>query len=149
MADVNPTQSEADALMALEKQRVDDRAWPYPGYGDRVSIPLQSQDKREDFVLDISRGQIALQRGKYQERARHVVVLVRLDFGGPPHQNPDGKEISCPHLHVYREGYGDKWALPVPATDFPDPSDLWRTLQDFMRYCNITQPPIIKKGLFV
>jgi hypothetical protein len=149
MADFNLTQAEAEALMALEKGRIDEREWPYPGYGDRISIPLHSLDKREDFIMDISRSQINLNRGKYQERARVTVILVRLDLGGAPHQNPDGKEILCPHVHVYREGYGDKWASPLSATDFSDPSDLWRTLADFMRYCHITQPPRIKKGLFV
>lgn len=52
------------------------------------------------------------------------------------------------HLHVYREGYGDKWAIPVPPERFPDILDLWQLLQDFMRFCNITEPPFIEKGLF-
>jgi len=77
-----------------------------------------------------------------------VVVLVRLDFGGHPHRNPDGEEILSPHLHIYKEGYGDKWAIPVPTDRFPNMDDLWKTLEDFMRFCNITEPPFIEKGLF-
>jgi hypothetical protein len=38
---------------------------------------------------------------------------MRLDLDGPPHRNPDDEEIPWPHLHVYREGYGDKWASPA------------------------------------
>jgi hypothetical protein len=34
------------------------------------------------------------------------------------------------------------------ADGFPDMNDLWRTLEDFMRYCNITEPPFIERGLF-
>jgi len=116
--------------------------------GGSICIPLIAADKREHFLLDISRSRIDLLKGKYQNRARQVVVLVRLDFGGAPHRNPDDEEIACPHLHVYREGYGDRWAVPIPMDSFPNVADLWQTLQDFMRYCNITQPPSIQRGLF-
>jgi hypothetical protein len=107
-----------------------------------------SVDKREHFLLDVSRGRIDLLKGKYQKRGRHVIVLVRLDFGGAPHRNPDGQEIACPHLHLYRQGFGDKWAAAVPQERFPDTTDLWRLLQDFMRFCNITRPPIFRRGVF-
>lgn len=148
MAEINITQAEADALIAMEKRRVDDTRWNYPGLGGSISIPLISNDKRENFLLDVSRGKIDLLKGTYQNRARQIIVLIRLDFGGQPHRNPDGQEISSPHLHLYREGYGDKWAAPVPADRFPKMSDLWQTLQDFMSFCNITEPPFIERGLF-
>ena len=38
------TQSEADALIALEKRRADDNRWRYAGMGGGVSIPLASTD---------------------------------------------------------------------------------------------------------
>ena len=113
-----------------------------------MSIPLMSANKRENFILDVSRGKIDLVKGTYQNRSRQVIVLIRLDFGGRPHRNPDGQEIASPHLHLYREGYGDKWAASVPVESFPDTSDLWRLLDDFMRFCNITEPPSIQRGLF-
>lgn len=91
---------------------------------------------------------INLLKGTYQTRSRQVVVLVRLDFGGPPHRNPDGQEIASPHIHIFREGYADKWAFPVLPENFPNLNDLFQTLQDFYAYCNITQPPQIYKGLF-
>jgi hypothetical protein len=149
MAEINLTQSEADLLLALEKHRVDEQQWDYPGLGGQIRIPLISADKREDFFLDIERGSINLAKGKYQNRARHVVILARLDFGGSPHQNPDGEIIPCPHLHLYREGFGDKWAFAIPPDKFSNPTDPWQALQDFMRYCNITQPPLIRQGLFI
>lgn len=49
---------------------------------------------------------------------------------------------------MYREGYGDKWALPVPVDRFGNLADVWQTLSDFMGFCNITQPPRIQQGLF-
>ncbi len=98
-------------------------------------------------MLDLSRGRINLAKGKYQNRGRQVTVLVRLDFGGPPHRNPDGEEVGSPHLHLYREGFGDKWAKPVPKEQFLDLSDPRQTLEDFMRLCNIVEPPIIRRGM--
>lgn len=148
MADIDLTQAEADALIAMEKHRSTDERYDYPAAGGSLVIPLQSADKREQFVLDISRGRIDLLRGKYQNRARQAIVLVRLDFGGPPHRNPDDQEMACPHLHLYREGYGDKWAMAVPIDRFPRMQDLWGTLLDFMRFCNITLLPKIERGLF-
>ena len=46
-------------------------------------------------------------------------------------------------------GYGDKWAVDVPVEHFPRVSDdLWGTLEDFMRFCRVTMPPYIERGLF-
>ena len=149
MPDIHLTQAEANALIAIDKYRIDSSPWEYPSFGGSIRIPLSSADKREDFHLDIRRGKIDLLKGTYQNRARNVVVLVRLDFGGQPHRNPDGEEIASPHLHLYREGYGDKWAMPVPSNNFPKLSDLSQTLNDFMKFCNIVQPPLIQRGLFV
>lgn len=148
MVEINLTQDEADTLIAMPKVRVNDDEEEYPGTGGMVVILLTSQDKRENFLLDIRRGRIDLMKGTYQNRGRQVVVLVRLDFGGSPHRNPDGEVIECPHLHVYREGYGDKWAVPVPGDQFSDIANAWQTLQDFMLYCNIVEPPNITRGLF-
>ncbi len=55
MADLNITQAEADKLIAMEKRAVDDKDWFFPAPGERVSIPLTSLDKRETFVLDVTR----------------------------------------------------------------------------------------------
>lgn len=148
MPEINLTQAEADALIAMAKHRVDNVESDYPDLGGGISVPLVSADRREQFVLDLRRGRIDLGRGTYQNRGRQVVVLVRLDFGGAPHRNPDGEEIASPHLHLYREGYGDKWAVPVPGDRFEDVRDPWRTLNDFMRYCNVVEPPVIRRGLF-
>ena len=148
MAEILLNQADADALLAMEKIRIDDTAYDYPGLGGTLKITLQSLDKREAFILDISRSQINLVKGKYQNRARSVVILARLDFGGAPHRNPNDEEIPCPHLHLYREGFGDKWATPVPPEIFRNIDDRWQLLQDFMRFTNITAPPDIIQGIF-
>lgn len=148
MPEIHLTQPEADALLAMEKHRLDTTQYDYPGLGGAIRIPLTSPDKREAFVLDVSRGQINLKKGTYQNRARGVVILARLDFGGQPHRNPDDVEVASPHLHLYREGFGDKWAFPIPPDAFPQLADSWATLQDFLRFINVTVPPDIIPSLF-
>lgn len=148
MTDIVLSQSEADVLIGMPKFRVDDAEWQYPDFGGKISVPLTGENKREKFFLDISRSKIDLSKGKYQNRARQIIILVRLDFGGAPHRNPDGHEVACPHLHVYHEGYGDKWAISAPENAFPRIEDRWQTLHDFMNYCNITEPPRFGRGLF-
>lgn len=143
----NLTQAEADALLALEKRRADKDKWDYPGRGSEIRIPLISTDKRESFLLRLYRSQCTLtRRGTYQTLCRKIVILARLDFCGRPHTNPDGKQIGPTHLHLYREGFGDKFAFPVPGDYFSNLQDLWQTLEDFMRFCNIVEPPDIRRG---
>jgi hypothetical protein len=77
MADINLMQGEADKLRAMEKRSIDEKNWTFPGPGDRVSIPLISLDKRESFLLDVTRASIRLTKANYQNRARAVVILMR------------------------------------------------------------------------
>ena len=163
MADIDIRQDEADALIAMEKHCVEDKSWLFPTAGDRLSIPLVSPDKRENFMLDITRATIRLTKATYQNRARQAIILMRLDLDGPPHSNPEdlptgsgyqwlapyaGQITPCPHLHVYVEGYGDKWAIPTPVTRYPNVQDLFSTFEAFMAHCNITRLPQIERGLF-
>jgi hypothetical protein len=132
----------------MEKVRIDDKSIDYPDAGNSVVIPLVSRDRREKFILDISRGKIDLSKGSYQNRVRQVIILVRLDFGGKPHRNPDGQEIDSPHLHLFREGYEDKWAIAMPSDKFSNINDIGSLLDYFMKYCNIIEPPKINMRLF-
>lgn len=156
------TQSEADALISMEKKRTNtDIVW-FPEAGDILSLSLASLDDREVFLLDVNRGRIKLSKCTYQERYRQVEILVRLDVDGPPHTNPDvltvplphlvpynGAEIPCPHLHLYVEGFMDRWAVPASLELFPNTNDLYITLDDFFRYCNVVEPPPVQRKLFL
>jgi hypothetical protein len=142
------TQAEADALLSMEKHRTNDDRVRLPDTGGSVVVPLVSADGVELFHLDISRSRINLAKGKYQNRARVIAILARIDIGGAPHRNPDDIEVPCPHIHLYREGFGDRWAFPVAAEEFANSSDHWQTLMDFVCYCNVTRPPEFERGLF-
>lgn len=146
MADGSLSQADADALLHMEKVRANDDQLDLPDLGGRIEVTLFSRDRREAFSLDINRKRISLKTG-YQTRARQCVVLARLDFAAP-HRNPDGAEIGVPHLHLYREGFGHKWAIPLPDGLLSDPHDAWQVLHDFMTYCRIVQAPNFVRGLF-
>lgn len=70
MADIDLTQEQADVLIAMEKHREENKELDFPGPGERLAIPLVSRDKRENFMLDVTRGQIKLTKATYQNRAR-------------------------------------------------------------------------------
>lgn len=143
-------QDEADNLLKMEKHVVGDATHNFPEHnGGRMEVKLENKEHKEDFILDVSRGRIDLRKITYQNRARKVVILARLDLVGPPHQNPDGQVIGCPHIHYYREGYGDKWAADLPTDIFTNIDDIHMTLEQFMQHCSIITKPFIPQSLFV
>lgn len=141
------TQQEADSLLAMVKRRSNELRTKFPDPGGKLSAELVSADGRESFFLDINRSSVSLSKITYQNRARKIVVLARLDVDGAPHRNPDDVEIPCPHLHLYREGFADKWAVAVPAADFSNLADRGVTLLDFLKFCNVVDPPHIDMSL--
>ena len=136
-------QGEADALLKMAKYRCDDLRHQFPISGGSLRVLLRSKESHEHFGLDISRSRIEMRKNTFQKRARKNTVLVRLDLGGSPHRNPDGVEILCPHIHLYREGYGDKWAYELPK-EFSDLTNIRKTLEEFFEYCNIVEEPYIE-----
>lgn len=155
------TQQEADYLISIPKTRIDNSEYSIPLPGEILKIPIKSIDRREQFIFDINRGRIRLSKCTYQSRARITVVLVRLDVDGPPHTNPtvsevpqeylrtfNGVEIPTPHLHLYVEGFMDKWAIPAPNDKFSDFNDIFTIVTDFLNYLNVQQHPFIRTGLF-
>lgn len=144
MATANLAQHVADALFAMEKHRVSDDMILFNSLGQSENIRLVSSDKTEDFFLDLSRGRQSLIQVSMQNRTKNDVVLVRLDVNGPPHRNPKSKVLlPTPHLHIYRENFGDSWAQPAPTHIFSDLNSELTTLREFMNFCNITKPPNI------
>jgi hypothetical protein len=139
------TQAEADSLIQMQKVFANPRTiFMRPGLDETHEL---IGDNREKFLLDLWRGMIRLSKIKYQTRGRKVIILVRLDIDGSPHSNPDGQKIQGSHLHVYREGYEDKWAFPLDPTVFNNPSDINQTFHDFCQYCNINEIPPFQVGL--
>ena len=95
----------------------------------------------DPVVLDIRRARGAVEKGTIQLRVRTSVVLVRLDYSGPRHKNPDSNWVSGTHLHVYREGFADRWADPPLREHFRDTNSVATMLTDFLTYCRIQIAP--------
>ncbi len=141
------TQAEADYLIGLDKQFVTDDVLILGDTRLEFSRPVVSLDGREQFIVDVWRGTLNLKKYKLQLRARVVIPLVRVDVAGAPHPNPDGNLVLCPHIHLYREGYDDKWAFPLTDYPFRDPDDIIVTFDDFARFCNIQRIPRIQRSM--
>ena len=140
------TQAEANLLIAMRKDFTStDTITIRPGTDE--TFDLIGDDKRERFLLDLWRGTIKLSKVTYQTRSRRSIVLVRLDIEGSPHENPDGDIIACPHIHIYREGFEDKWAYSIDSSLFTNANDIYDALNDFFRYCNIQNVPPIQREL--
>lgn len=140
-------QNEADGLIAMQKLLVERTPIAFPMATDELQIEAKSVNGRESFNFDVNRkGRLKLTKCTYQNRYAVVEILLRLDIDGPPHENPDGHVVPCPHLHVYREGYGDKWAIPAPPA-FSDTADLVDTLRHFLQYANVVDIPPIQRSL--
>ena len=133
MNNIMLTQQEAEKLIAMKKL--------FLGNGTitlnesfNQTIPLISENKQEHFLLDLRQGRIDLKKLICQNRYDEVIQLVRFESKGV-HENPDGEIIRGAHIHIYKEGYGDKFAFPVK--DFEDVEDVLKALTKFCEFCNI------------
>lgn len=141
------SQQEADELMEVEKNIEAKSSITFPMSDDYIYIEAKSINGHDTFLFDVNRkGKIKLRKCTYQERYAQRDILLRLDIDGPTHTNPDGEEVPCPHLHTYREGYGDKWATPLPP-EFKNADNLSKTLRDFLKYANVTKIPHIQMSI--
>lgn len=141
------SQQEADLLINLQKKFSGNEPVILGATALNYTRKLLSIDGREEFHLDIWRGSLNLKKYRFQNRARFVEILVRVDINGSPHKNPDGTTIPCPHIHIYREGYNDKWAYPLAGFPFRDPENIIKTFEDFAKYCNIIEYPDVQGRL--
>jgi hypothetical protein len=150
------TQTESDYLKNLQKRKKTNERLSFPPAGKFLIIPIISLDELENFLIDIHRGRRNFAKCTYQERCRESIVLVRVDINGSQHPNPEattvplqilepynGKIIDCPHMHLYIEGFSDRWAIPIPVDKFSNTDDLIKSLTDFLNYCNVVDKPSV------
>lgn len=79
---------------------------------------------------------------------------MRLDIDGRPHTNPEGTAVGRSHLHVYREGFEERWAIPLAeakAPDggliFPDTAERARLFKAFCAFCHIQDAPAYQEWI--
>jgi len=151
-------QIEADRLFAMPKffvNRVSVIPFPH-GQAFTSEYPLDGAGSREQFILDLERGNRKRARLKFQTRARKIYILARLDIDGRPHRNPPiaphrpDERLVGTHLHLYHEGFADRVAyLPTDLPRFPVPTDgndvSW--LVAFFSFCNVQNVPQIQEEI--
>ena len=133
--------------MAAAKNYTGSQKFNFPEMGQKLHIPLFSEDLREEFLLDVRTMRIDFSKCSLQNRVRKSIVLARLDLGNSVHRNPDKTVVTGNHIHIYKEGFDDKFAYPLPQL-FVDCRDSYDFLEKFMDYCNVKKKPIIERGLF-
>lgn len=158
------TNQQAQVLFNLDKS-TEFSNYILPNLNELLTIKLHSVDthfRDEVFSLDINRKSMVLRKKTFQNRVQNNIVLRRLDFCAG-HHNPsinsipddlDAKIIELMHkyenvrfsqqihIHLYIDGYGEKWAFPITEFDFAVTGDdiIAQTLA-FCSYCNINKLP--------
>lgn len=119
------------------------------GHGSNGMYRLLGKQSGEEFVLDVWRNSIKVTKTTLQNRVKSVFTLARLDVDAAPHTNPDGVKIPGPHVHVYREGYSDRWAIPIEdCGSLLDTSSISQLVYNFCSYCNIDSSNLnVQEGL--
>lgn len=86
----------------------------------------------------------ALRSSDFRTECELLLCWCGLDIDGAPHTNPDGERISGTHLHLFKEGYEDRWAYPVDPNIFTLLSDPGTIFQEFCTFCKIESPPPVQ-----
>lgn len=136
------SQQEADVLLAMIKILMHRGPLKIPEPGNELKLEVVSESENERFIIDINRKGKLKVRCTYQTRYRKSIILLRIDLIGGKHMNPDGTIVECPHIHIYREGFEDRWAYPLnDIMDIKDSFDLIEVLLKFLEYNNIRNIP--------
>ena len=151
------TQAEADRLLQMEKRFVTNEPLELTQtLAMDFTRSLVSMDRREQFSLKVWRSPDIYVRVTYNTTARSSIVLARLDINGRRHRNPpsldqpEGEWLTGTHLHIYREGLGDRFALreeELPQRGFVLPLDLTGGFRSFLRLCGVVAVPQIQLGV--
>lgn len=111
----------------------------------RWSREIVSNEFKQIFLLDYRRGSIELSKFTYNKRYHSNIVLSRYDSEGR-HTNPDGEMFDGPHVHIYKEGYEDKFAYPISALGISEENacSMGEVLKALTNYFNIQNLPEIQ-----
>ncbi len=129
-------------------------SFPFPDEGGKVNLIGSGLLSKTEFLVDINRSSMMLEKITMQERVYQAIPLLRIDLDTKPHHNPDDTMISGNHLHVYREKYGSSFAYELydPTIKKMNPSvDLEQLLaiqnarerfKIFTQFCHFINEPI-------
>jgi len=141
-----------DELIKMPKQ-IDGTKLEYdaPAPGKTLEIKLMSsEDLSCKFKLSIYEGKHSSQISiavepdrKTSMQTRHrTETLVRVDVDErAKHTNPDGTVIEGSHVHIAKEGYGDRIAYPIDAEEairvVGNDKTIISIFESFREFCHI------------
>ncbi len=132
------TQAEYNTLMQLIKEFKEDDEL---NLNDRWNREVLAPETGDMFVLDFYRGRIEFKKFSINKRYKKTVILIRFCSHGF-HTNPDGTQLKGPHLHLYKEGYDDKFAVDIKQIGATESSSMTEIMEKFLEYCKINKIPI-------
>jgi hypothetical protein len=100
---------------------------------------LISDEYGDIFKLDLRKNKIELQVMNCNTRANECFVLARLCVNDREHKNPDGTKIGETHLHIYKEGYNDRFAYDPKKYGFSNFDNVPALLIQFVEFCKINK----------
>jgi len=132
------SQEDADFLTEIKKEFIDKSPIVLTDHFN-FERDIQSLNGKDVFVLTFYQGRIDLKKVTYNKRHSSGITLRRLDLTDGQHTNPDGQKIVGPHVHIYKENFGDSFAYPITNSKlgFTNISDYVQCLTDFLEMCNI------------
>jgi hypothetical protein len=142
------SQQEFEYLLKLDKE--------FEDLSNRIQLgpaPIQwtrkliSSGNHETFFFDFYRGSFELSKYTFNKRYRQTIIMLRYDNGGRD-TNPDGVLIIGPHVHLYKEGYNDKFAYPISEIKANSSDSMEEVLKKIMQFCNVNKMPTIEVPMF-
>jgi len=98
---------------------------------------LISDEFGDIFKLDLRKNKIELKVMNCNIRANDCFVLARLCVNDREHKNPDGIKVGETHLHIYKEGFNDRYAYNPEDHGFSDFDNVPALILQFADFCKI------------
>ena len=149
------TQEEADTLSVIEKLLTNPNSIRMPEQGTTKIYPVhyfREGKRNNDMSVSTYRGTIDARKVSYRLLYNNNIVLIRIDTHyRTKHINPDKTVIQPmqPHIHLYSEQHGDKYAYPLPQ-EFSDTEDIIALFLDFLSYShiiNVNEVQVAEQGV--
>ena len=139
--------AEFQYLLKLEKKLVDIDEIKIGPPPQKWTRKIESLDRTQSFLLDYRRGVLEVARYTWNGRYRQTVIMLRYDSRGM-HTNPDGARISGPHFHLYKEGYGTKFAYPPQDYGIDPDADMTDICKQVLGFFSVVQVPNIQATMY-
>ena len=145
------TQEEADILIAMIKKFIDKKGngqvMELPNIKERVFFEVVGEKREDKFLIHLEDKRINEYAKKFTCQGRlksNDIILMRLDINPTGrHKNPDGEKIHGNHIHIYKEGDDDGWAIPIDIDD----NSFIEVCYNFFERFNIVEPPYLQNRI--